>query len=182
MQQMTSDLQETLSSRSSDQMEAIQSLQNALGRWSGDMTLRAQEPTPPTFPTTKDKCDERLSPMAQQPALRVRSPIPRVQPPSTRVQPSAPRVLLSAVPRVLPPAVPVTQPVANQTQSRQIPRTPEPATTPFKPVAHRPRSQNIHEALTLHPNQASQHKYRSDLIGLWCTPQPPNLAAMSVLY
>ena len=72
MQQLTSALQKSPSSHSSDQSEAIQPLQNALGKWSGDMTIKPQEPSPPPVPTIKDRWDERLYPTSQQPAARVR--------------------------------------------------------------------------------------------------------------
>ena len=93
MQQLTPALQKSLSSHSSDQLEAIQALQNALGKWSEDMNIKAQEPPPLPVPTIKYRWDERLSPTAQQPAPRVRQPSPRVEPPSPRVQAPPPRVL-----------------------------------------------------------------------------------------
>ena len=46
---------------------------------------------------------------------------------------------------------------------------------------HRTQSQNIQEALTINPAQASQRKYPSELIDLWCTSLPPDLSAIPVL-
>ena len=52
MQQLTSALQKSPSSHSSDQLKAIQALQNTLGKWSGNNTTPQAPPTPPV-PTRK---------------------------------------------------------------------------------------------------------------------------------
>ena len=74
IQQLTSALEGTPSSKSADQLAAIQSLQDALGQWSGNRTLDnpAQPPQPPTL---KEKWDSRQDAAEQQaeqqPPLRV---------------------------------------------------------------------------------------------------------------
>ena len=173
MQQLTSVLQKSPSSHSSAQLEAIQALHNTLGKWSGDNTTN-QEPSPPPVPTIKDRRDEPLSP-------RMRQPSPRVEPLSPRAQPPPPRVLPPALPRVQMPVESNTQPVAARTRSRQKSSTLKPTTLPDKPVAHRTHSRKIEKYLTINPAQAYQRKYSSKLIQLWCTPLPPDIAAMPVL-
>ena len=111
----------------------------------------------------------------------MRQPSPRVEPPSPRLQLPPPRVLPTTIPRVQLPVEPNTQPVTAQTQYRQTSSTMKPTTSPDKPVSHCTRSRNIEEYLTINPAQNSQRKYPRELIYLWCTPLPPDLAAMPVL-
>ena len=59
IQQLTSAIQVKPSSASTDQLVAIQSLQDALGKWSGNLTLDNQEPPSPPPPTQKEKWVER---------------------------------------------------------------------------------------------------------------------------
>ena len=135
MKQLTSALQKSQSSNSSAQFEAIQALQNALGEWSRDMTIKAQdqEPPPPPVPTTKDIWDESMSP-------RMRQPDRRVEPPTPIFQTPPPRVLTPALPRVQLPVEPNTHPMSVQTRLRQTPSTLKPTTSPDEPVAHSTRS------------------------------------------
>ena len=179
MKQLTSALQKSPSSHSSDQLEAIQALQNALDKWSGDKTI-TQEPPPPVS-TINDRWGERLYPKAHHPYPRVRQPSPWVEPPSPRVQYPPPSVLPTTLPRVQLPVEPNIQPVAARTRSSQTSSTLKPTTSPEKPVVHHTHSQKIEEALTIKPAQASRCKYPSEIIDLWCMPVPPDLAAMPVL-
>ena len=173
MKKLTSALQKSPSAQSSNQLEAIQALHNALGKWSGYNTT-PQAPPPPPIPTTKDRWDDRLS-------LRMRQTAPRLDPPAPIVQAQPPRVLPPTLPRVQLPREQNTQPVAARTRSHQTFSTLKPASSPDEPVAHRTHSKTIEEALTISPAQAYQHKYPSELIDLWYTPLPPDLAAMPVL-
>ena len=143
MQQLTLALQEFPFSNYSDQLEAIQDLQNALGQWSREMTIKAQDPPLPQVTTIKDRWDERLSPTAQQPAPGVRQPSPRVETPSPRVKALPSLVIPPALPRVQLPVETDTQPVAARTRSCQTPSPPSRTTSPDGLVAHRTCSRNI---------------------------------------
>ena len=148
VQQLNSALQHSPSSHSSEQLEAIQALPNALGKWSREKTI-TQEPPPPIVPTIKDRWYKRLSPTVHQPSPIVRQPSPRVDPPYSRFQAPPPRVLPPALTRVQMPVEPNTQPVAARTQSCQTSSTLKHTTSPDELVAHSIRSLNIEEALTI---------------------------------
>ena len=61
IQQLTSALQGKSSSTSADQIAAIQSLQDALGKWSGNLTLENQEPpAPPPLPNRRNGLSAEL--------------------------------------------------------------------------------------------------------------------------
>ena len=58
----------------------------------------------------------------------------------------------------------------------------QPARQPtVEPVARRTRSATTHSALCVTGVNAAQRKYLRKLLDLWCTPAPPELAAMPVL-
>ena len=167
--QLTSALEGTPSPRSTDQLAAIQSLQNALGNWSGNHTMHPP-PTTERQPVEQHEADRQLPP-------RVNQQPPRVQPPTPTMRAPAPRVASVRQP-VLPvpqTVLPNSQPVATRTRSRLTPQAPPP-----EPVSHRTRSR-APAALTVNQIQASQRKYPKELLALWCTPLPPDLAAMPVL-
>ena len=145
------------------------------------MNITSQDPPPPPVPTIKDRRDERLSPTAHHPAPGLRQPSTRVEPPPPRAHAPPPRVLPPALPRVQLPVEPDTQPVDTQTRSHQTPSTPKPTIPPDSTVAHHTRSRKIEEALPINHSQASQRKYPSEFIDLWCMPLPTDLAAMPVL-
>ena len=107
LKQLTAALQGAPSSRSGDQIRALQYLKDTLTNWDVDTTPKELIATQHD---KKDKWDDRLPP-------RVHQPVPRVQNSVNIEIPQAPRVL---VPRPDMHA----QPVAHCTRARQNPAPP----------------------------------------------------------
>ena len=141
LQQLVSDLQGGTSSRSSEQLHAIQSLQDTLTGWTRKMTPVAR--TDRLSDDQKTWADRQLVP----PTPRVPSPSPTegTQPPRVMARP-APRVPKQSAPRVLkktaqrvqePPLSAETQPVAHRTRSARA-QAPTSDPTTVSPTAPPP--------------------------------------------
>ena len=113
--QLTSALEGTPSPRSTDQLAAIQSLQNALGNWLGKHTV-LPPPTTERQAAEQQQANRQLPPRVDQQPTRVQPPTPTIRAPAPRV--ASVRQPVLPVPRTV---LPNSQPIATRTRSRLTP-------------------------------------------------------------